>query len=200
MHRPFGCYGRHTAIGLSAYIFKSSHLQKRLDEVALHSERIDEVPYWELAELPEFVVGGILARVGLADKIGQEAGGFENASYPATASGLMAETSNRRAGTSPRGKAAASIAAAGAALGAGGSTNSAILEAFLRLSDAAQLHHLRGVGGAGAAGVVSAAAAAAAAAQQKMLRSARQKPWRPNRPFGKAFSRYEGVKNPHFMV
>ena len=174
--------------------------QKRLDEAALHSERIDDVPYWELAELPDFVVGGILARVGLADKIGGQEGSGGNSQLAAmTASALLAEASQRRVAGSgpPLGSPARGTRGGGSAGRAGApqgdvSTNSAILEAFLRLSDAAQLHHLRGVGGGGgtngAAGVVSAAASAAAAAQQKMMHSARHMPWRPTKPFGKAFS------------
>ena len=48
------------------FLFPPSPTQKRLDDALLHAEAVDNIPYWESAELPGSAIGGILSRVGLA--------------------------------------------------------------------------------------------------------------------------------------
>ena len=157
------------------------HTQKRLDDALLHAEAVDNVPYWESAELPDSAVGGILSRVGLAGGggglsassggdgrgLGRSRGGAATTPFPGR---------SPKGGSGGRGGVNSSFSAAAPTLTASG----AILDAFLQLSAAARLHHSHGGGGFGGGVVGTAAAAAAAAVQQRLEKASRSRPWRPS--------------------
>lgn len=135
-------------------------MQKRLDSVLLHEAGVEEVPSWELADLPDQVIGRILTRVGLAGRSGSVRGDLGASGSYSPASGSYGSYNGP---SSPQKLGAGGRKGPGSPVGPG-STSNAILQAFLKLSDAAQLHNLHGMHGGG--GIVAAAATAAAYATQ----------------------------------
>ena len=150
----------HDPMSVWPHLHSSTLTQKRIDDALLHVAGIEEVPYWELAELPDQVVGGILSRVGLSDRMG---GGAPPVEGDPTAEMRGALGSPQRGGGHGGGRGRKGLLAT--ISGSTVTSNTIILEAFLKMSDAAQLHNLQGRGG----GAVDMAAAASATRQKRAM-------------------------------